>query len=144
MPNRRTHDHLVAFNFAIEIEGITQGPVTYIGGLGACTDVLDVKDGNTVVRRQRPGQTHYNSLTVRRGFTNTDELFDWYARTRAGTVERKSLSVILFGDDASSEIARFNFFEAWPCRWELLPLSSDDSGVLEEEIEIVVELMERA
>ena len=142
MPNRRPFDHIGAFNFLVEIEGVTIGPVLSIEGLTSRTDVVRFKDGGDIVVRQRPGRSHADNIVIQRGYTNNDELFDWYAAVRNGRVERKSGSVIIVGDDAS-EIARFNFFEAWPCRWSLLPMDGDDSTALVEEIEIAVERIEK-
>ena len=143
MPNRREFDHIGAFNFRIEIEGVTQGPASYVGGLSAITDVVTFKDGTDRIVRRRPGCSRCDNLIVRRGYNNTDELFNWYEATRNGVVERKSGSVILMGDDANTEITRFNFFEGWPCRWSLLPLDADEGTTLIEEIEIAVERIEK-
>lgn len=143
MPNRRPFDHIGAFNFLLEIEGVTQGPVTYVSGLTARTDVVSFKDGKDTMVRHRPGRSRSDNIVIRRGYNNTDELFSWYEKVRDGKVERRSGSVIIAGDDAS-EITRFNFFEAWPCRWSLLTLDGDDSAALEEELEIVVERIEKA
>jgi phage tail-like protein len=142
MPNRRPFDHIGAFNFRVEIEGVTAGPVLSVSGLTARTDVIRFKDGADIVVRQRPGRSHSDNIVIRRGYTETAELFDWYETVRNGRVERKSGSVIIVGDDAS-EIARFNFFEAWPCRWSLLPMDGEDSTTLVEEIEIAVERIEK-
>lgn len=142
MPNRRPFDHIGAFNFLLEIEGVTQGQVSYVSGLTTRTDVVRFKDGADIIVRQRPGRSHSDNIIVRRGYNNSDELFDWYDKVRKGKVERKSGSVIIAGDDAS-EIARFNFFEAWPCRWSLSSLDGDDSETLVEEIEIAVEKIEK-
>ena len=59
-----------------------------------------------------------------------------------GKVERKAGSVMVC-DDAGGEIYRYNFYEGWPCRWKSLELRADAPGSLVEEIEIVVETIER-
>ena len=61
-----------------------------------------------------------------------------------GKIERKAGSIILAGDDGS-EIMRYNFFEAWPCRWKsfVLNASSKTKSIIEE-LEIAVEKIERA
>ena len=143
MPNRRAFDHIGAFNFRVEIEGVTQGAVSRVGGLTARTDVVRYKDGNDRVVRQRPGRSHSDNLVIQRGYTGANELFAWYDKTRDGVLERKAGSVIIVGDDAETEIARFNFFEAWPCRWSLLPLDGADAELLVEEIELAIERIER-
>lgn len=142
MPNRRDFDHIGAFNFRVEIAGVTQGAVIRVGGLTSRTAVIPFKDGADIAIRQRPGRTRCDNLVVQRGYTNSDELFNWYAATRDGRVERTSGSVIIAADDGS-EIARFNFFEAWPCRWSLLTLDGDEDATLLEEIEIAIERIEK-
>ena len=79
---------------------------------------------------------------MKRGFTQSDELWKWYQAVIDGHVERKSGSVILCGDDGS-EILRYNFFEGWPCRWKSFALDAMKSSNLVEEIEIAVEKVER-
>jgi phage tail-like protein len=142
MPNRREFDHIGGFNFLVEIEGVSQGPVLSVSGLTVRTDVIRFKDGKDIVVRQRPGRSHTDNIVIQRGYTNGDELFNWYNAVRNGRIERKAGSVIIAGDDGS-EISRFNFFEAWPCRWSLLPLDGEDNATLVEEIEMTVERIER-
>jgi phage tail-like protein len=143
MPNRRPFDPIGAFNFRLEIEGVTEGPVLAVDGLTARTDVVSYKDGSDIIVRHRPGRSRSDNIVVRRGYNNTEDFFDWYAKVRDGKIERRSGSVIITGDDAS-EITRFNFFEAWPCRWSLLTLDGDESAALVEELEIAVERIEKA
>ena len=85
--------------------------------------------------------TVYSNIVLRRGFTNTDELWLWHKAVTEGHVERKTGSILIC-DDAGEEITRYNFFEAWPCRWKSSPLSAQQRGTLIEEIEIVVEKIE--
>jgi phage tail-like protein len=59
-----------------------------------------------------------------------------------GKVERKSGSIILL-DDAAQEVMRYNFFEAWPCKWKGFSLDGKGSDVNVEEIELAVEKMEK-
>lgn len=143
MPNRRPGDHIGAFNFRMEIEGITEGPARYVGGLTTRTDVLAFKDGAERIVRQRPGRSRCDNLVIQRGYTNNDELYDWHEQTRQGVLSRKSGSIIILGDDAATEITRFNFFEAWPCRWSLLPLDAEEGTALIEEIELAIEFIEK-
>lgn len=143
MPNRREFDHIGAFNFRVEIEGVTQGEFFFVSGLQGATAAIEFRNGNGGLLRKRPGRTRYGNLTLRRGFTNSNELFDWYKAVMDGTVERKSGSIIIVGDDSGDEIVRYNFFEAWPCRWMLSDFDSNDDEVLFEEIELAIEKIER-
>jgi phage tail-like protein len=142
MPQPRDFDHIGAFHFQVEIEGVTQGAFISVSGLEATTDVVEFRNGNGIHTHARPGRTRYHNITLRRGYTANNELFDWYVTTTNGHGARHAGAIILL-DDASNEIQRFNFFEAWPCRWRSYELDADNPGVLIEEIEIVVERFER-
>ena len=142
MPNRREFDHLFNGRFKIEIEGVTQGAFTECGGLEVHVDVVEFNDGSDLRTRKRPGRPGVSNIVLRRGYVNSTELWDWMKAVLDGKVERKAGSVIVC-DDAGGEIYRYNFFEGWPCRWKSLELRADAPGSLVEEIEIVVETIER-
>ena len=142
MPNRREFDHLFNGRFKIEIEGVTQGAFTECGGLEVHVDVVQFNDGSDLRTRKRPGRPGVSNIVLRRGVVASTELWDWMKAVLDGKVERKAGSVIVC-DDAGGEIYRYNFFEGWPCRWKSLELRADTPGSLIEEIEIVVETIER-
>lgn len=142
MPNSRNFDHRFNGKFRIEIEGVTQGAFMACDGLEARIDVVDFHDGDDLLARKRPGRTRYANVVLRRGMTFNVELWNWFKTVADGRVERKAGSIIVCGDDAS-ELFRYNFFEAWPCRWKSLELDAGTPGSLVEEIEIAVEKIER-
>jgi phage tail-like protein len=143
MPNRREFDHIGSFNFRVEIEGVTMAAFRNVEGLDSKTEVVEFQDGNDVVLRKRPGRTSYSNITLKRGYVNTSELWEWRKQVMDGVVARKSGSVILLGDDGS-EIMRYNFFEAWPCSWKGFTLDGKGNDVNVEELELAVEKIERA
>lgn len=142
MPNRREHDHIGNYNFKVEIEKVTVGAFQEVSGLESVTEVIEYQDGADIILRKRPGRTKYSNIVLKRGFTATDDLWMWRKAVVDGKVERKSGSIIIAGDDAS-EIMRYNFFEAWPCRWRSSMLDGLGNGVVIEEVEIAVEKIER-
>ncbi len=142
MPNRRPHDHIGQFNFKVEIEGVTVGAFRNVEGLDSETEVVEYQDGDDIILRKRPGRTKYSNLTFKRGYVNTDELWQWRKKVIEGKVERKSGSVILCADDGS-EVMRYNFFEAWPCKWKGFSLDGKGNDVTVEEVEMAVEKIER-
>lgn len=143
MPNRRPFDHLVNCRFKVVIEGVTEGAFTAVEGVESTTEVVTFCNGNDLLQRKRPGRTHYANIVLKRGYIHTDELWQWYRKVTEGKVERKSGSIIVCADDGS-DIFRYNFFEAWPCRWKSMVLDAADSRNLVEELEIVVEKVEKA
>ena len=142
MPNRRPFDHLVTSKFKVEIEGVTQGAFAAVDGLESTTEVVHFADGNDISDRKRPGRSHYSNIVLRRGYLNTDELWEWYKHVIDGNVERRDGSIIISGDDGS-DIFRYDFFEAWPCRWKSLVLDAQHTKNMVEEIELAVEKIER-
>ena len=40
-------------------------------------------------------------------------------------------------------MARYNFFEGWPCKWYVPDMNSDSSAMAIEKMEIAVEKVER-
>lgn len=140
---KRDFDHIGNFNFKVEIEGVTQGAFRNVEGLDSETEIVEYQDGDDLVLRKRPGRTKFSNITLKRGYVNSDELWQWRKKVVEGKVERKSGSVILCGDDGE-EIMRYNFFEAWPCKWKGFSLDGKGTDVNVEEIELAVEKIERA
>lgn len=143
MPNRRQFDHIGNYNFSIEIGGVDAGRFQAIDGLEVTTEVIEFQDGDDLVLRKRPGRTSYANIVLRKGYTASDALWTWMKATIDGKVERTAGSIILYGDDASTEIVRYNFFEGWPCRWKGFVLDGLGTGVAIEELEIAIEKIER-
>ena len=135
MPNRREFDHIGNFNFKVEIEGVTQGAFRNVEGLDSETEVVEFQDGDDIILRKRPGRTKYSNIVLKWGITDDREVID-------RLVERKSGSIILAADDGS-EIMRYNFYEAWPCKWKGFTLDGKGTDVNVEEMELAVEKIER-
>ena len=132
------------FNFLVEIDGITQAGFSDCTGFGANTDPIEYREGgmpeNTV--RKLPGLTKYPNITLKWGLTDSRELYDWYRDVVKGKIERKSGSVILI-DLEGQEKVRWNFFEAWPTKWDGPDFSAKGTDVAIETLELAVEKVER-
>jgi phage tail-like protein len=129
----------------VEIEGVTQGSFLSVDFVESFSDVIEFSHGNDATGRCRPGRTHYSNIVMRRAYANNDELHDWRRKVEAGEVERKAGSIIVLDSTRKNggEVCRFNFFEAWPCRWRLGSWNANGKDILIEEIEIVVERIEK-
>lgn len=140
--NRRGHDHIGQYNFKVEIDGVTQAAFKAADGLDSETEVIEYQDGDDLVLRKRPGRTKYSNITLKRGYVSTVDLWDWRKEVMDGKVSRKSGSIILCNDNGQ-EVMRYNFFEAWPCKWKGFSLDGKGTDVAVEEMEFVVERWER-
>lgn len=106
------------YNFLIELDGITQAAFQEVSGLDSSTEIVEFREGgeNTSVRKL-PGKTTYSDIVLKWGITDSQELYDWRKSVMFGSVERKNGSIILL-DDTGEEKLRWNFFRAWPSKWE--------------------------
>ncbi|HLO03613.1 MAG TPA: phage tail protein [Symbiobacteriaceae bacterium] len=131
-----------AYQIQLVIDGKSVGRLASVSGIGSSTDVIDLQ--TTQGRKYGPGATHWGNITISREAIGADpSLYEWYKKVLAGTTERKSGSIIYL-DREGNEVLRYNFFEAWPCRWKAPELNASSDTHIVEEIEFVVEKVERA
>jgi len=107
------------FNFLVELDGITRASFIECSGLDATTEVIETREGgeNTTVRKI-PGKTTYSDITLKWGITDSDELWLWRQQIIDGNVQRKSGSIVIFDLGNVREVARWDFADAWPTKWE--------------------------
>jgi len=144
MPTRREElDYVGAYNFAVEISGVSAGFFKSVSGLSGELEVVEFQDGDDLFLRKRPGRAKFGDITLTKGYIVTDDLQAWWRAARDGQYERRDVSIIL-RDNAGNEIRRWNLFGCWPRRWETSPLVGNRNAPLEESITIVVEDMQIA
>ncbi len=144
-----TEELFGAYNFLLEIQGIISDTKVIVGGfksvsgMDSSTEVIEFKQGNDTVVRKKPGRTTYSNIVLERGYTATDDLWQWRKNIEDGKIDRRSGSIIVLDQDGSTEVARYNFYEGWPCKWNVPDMQSDSSAMAIEKIEIAVERVER-
>ena len=132
-----------AFNFLVEIDGLTVAAFSEVSGLESETAVIEYRaggEGNTV--RKLPGLTKYANIVLRRGVTQDAELWNWRKTVEQGTVERRNGSIVLLADDRTP-VLRWNFFNGWISKWEGPALNAKGNEVAIETIEIAHEGLTR-
>ena len=97
---------------------------------------------NTTVRKL-PGKTTYSDITLKWGLTDSRELYEWYRQVIKGNVQRKNGSIIVLDLDGQEKI-RWNFFHAWPAKWDGPDMSAKGNDVSIETLELAHEGIERA
>jgi phage tail-like protein len=142
-PGSRTDPYL-GFNFLVEIDGITQAGFQEVSGLDASTDNVDYREGTDPNHyRKLSGLNKYSPLTLKRGITDTDELWKWRQTVIDGKTERKNGSIVLL-DDTGAEKIRWNFLNAWPTKWTGPSFNSTSTAIAIETLEITHEELKRA
>lgn len=132
------------FNFLVEIDGITQAGFQEVSGLDASTPSVDYREGadpNHV--RKLSGLNTYAAITLKRGITDSDELWKWRETVIDGKTERKNGSIVLL-DETGAQKIRWNFSNAWPSKWTGPAFNATSTAVAVEALEITHEEVKRA
>jgi phage tail-like protein len=135
-------DPFAQYNFLVEIDGVTRAGFTEVGGLTTEQDVIEYREGSDPATvKKLPGLAKYPNITLKRGFTTDKELWLWRKTTIDGVTERRGGSVVLL-DEARAEALRWNFVEAWVCKWEGPGLNSTTNEAAIESMELCHEGLE--
>jgi phage tail-like protein len=135
-------EFLSVSNFKVSLQGGTWEVYESVSGLGLeMEDIPFQADRNQLTNR--PGRCNAHDIVLTRRFKKDKELYNWMKATKDGKQDRKSGSVVLM-DDESKEVARFNFFGAWPKAWHGPTLSkqSDGNDILLESVVLSVSDLE--
>ena len=136
------------FNFLVEIEDLTGDATAVVGGFSEVSGLVSESEvvehcvGSSPTVFKIPGKTRFGNVVLRKGCTVSGELYSWRQRIENGEEDRRSGSVILL-DSGMREKARWNFYEAWPCRYEAPELNAADTAISVETLELCVERLER-
>lgn len=144
MPTGTRTDPYRGYNFLVEIDGITQAGFQEVSGLDASNDAVEYREGNDPNHvRKLPGLNKYSAISLKRGITDSDELWKWYRTVVEGKPERKNGSIVLL-DDTGQEKIRWNFVNAWPTKWTGPSFNSTSNAVAVETLEIAHEEVKKA
>jgi len=128
------------FSFRVEIDGIATASFSEVEGVNVSVDVFEYREGTDQLKPQLiPGVAHFGPIILRKGITTpSDELWLWMKMTLDGTVDRRSMSIILM-NPSRNDIMRVNLAKAWPSGWSLGKLDSMNKEPVLEELVIQYE-----
>jgi phage tail-like protein len=128
----------LAFRFRIEFDNVIAGGFTECAGLQVETEVEEHREGGlNEFTHKLPKGTKYGTLTLRRGFLDTTDLWDWHQSVIAGqTQQRKNLSIILLDGEGNDKI-RWDVRGALPVKWSSSEFKADGNTVMVETLELV-------
>lgn len=135
-----------AFQFLVEIDGISQARFQEVGGLDSTTDVVEYREGgDPLTAKKLPGLTKHSNLTLKRGYTEDTQLWKWYEDVMTGRTEaiRKNMSVVQL-DMAGQEKFRWNLFQAFPVKYTAPSFNAKGNELSIETLEVAYERIERA
>lgn len=138
-------DPFRAYNFKLDISGVTEGHFTECSGLSVKVESIPYREaGNNQIIRHIPGPVEYANVTLRYGVTSSRELWDWLESAAKGEVVRKNVSIILLDSQGNNEVMRWNLIDAWPSEWKGADLKASDRSLAIESLTLVFDSLERA
>ena len=130
------NDPYLSFRFLVEIQGLIVGGFSEVSGLQVATEIEEKREGgvNDYVHKL-PKLTKYQNITLKRGITDSDTLWEWHQDVVNGNIERKTIFVVLM-DREGDEQWRWQFIDAYPVKWTGPDLTAGSSAVAIETIEL--------
>jgi phage tail-like protein len=141
MPEQK--DPLISAFFTIDFGGTVAGAFRECTGLGSENEVVEYKasgDKGKYVMKKVPGRMKWNNITLKRGITDTMDMWKWRGQVEEGKVDqaRKNGSITMH-DQQGNSVARWDFVNAWPSKITGPTANATNNEVGIEELEITHE-----
>lgn len=144
MPGER-NDPYRNFRFKVQIEGIQIASFADATIPDSTTEAVPYREGTDPTHeRKLSGLTKYGTITLKKGLTDSMELYNWKKQVEdSGAIKaRKSMSLILI-DEEGNEKAQWDIQDAWPTKYDSSDFSAKANEVVIESFEIVHEGVKR-
>ena len=138
-------DPLRNVRFRLEIDGLQVAGFSEVAIGATTTEAIDYREGNEPLRvRKLSGLTKYGNVSLKRGVTDSRELFDWHQQIVQGQISsgRRNVAIVVLGE-AGEDRARFIVSNAWPIKYDPGDLNAKGNEVFIECLELANEGIER-
>jgi len=133
------------FKFRVEIDGVAEAAFSEVAIGDTSTEAIDYREGTEPNHvRKLPGMTKYGNITLKRGVTDSQVIYQWHKDIVDGKIgdKRKSITIVVI-DEAGKDKARFVVSECWPTKYDPSDLNGKGNEVFIELLELVNEGIER-
>jgi len=143
----RQGDPVVGFQFSLDVNGILTGYFTEVSGIGSenavATHKVVTPDAKEVTI-QMPGRVEWGEITLKRGLTDSFELWDWREKVINGLMKdaRQAVTITMYDRDYSS-VVTWELTNAWPSKLSGPSIAADSNDFAIEELTIVHEGLTR-
>ena len=140
-------DPLISAWFGVDFGDGVVGAFRECTGLGSENEVVEYKastqDGKYVMKKI-PGRMKWNNITLKRGITDTIDMWKWRKLVEDGKVgeARRNGSIVMY-DQSGGTTARWTFVNAWPSKLTGPSANAANNEVAIEELELTHEGYER-
>ncbi|HEX4997296.1 MAG TPA: phage tail protein [Terriglobia bacterium] len=133
-------DAVQQYRFQIEIEGVNAGRFRSVSGLAIESEVVDYREGgdNGTIHKLFTGTRKYSNIVLKRGFTGSPALYNWYMSSTAENPGKVNGRIIVF-DSHDVKVAQWEFVSGFPVKWEGPDYDASANEVAIETIEIAHE-----
>lgn len=138
-------DPFRSFNFRVEIDGIAVGSFSDVSGLSSDGDAVEYRNGDDVPLHVRKlmGLRKFSNITLKRGYTDNRELWNWRNNIINGVPDRRDGSIVLM-DEERKDVLRWNFTAGWIHKIDGPTFNAKGNEVGMEMVEIVIESLSLA
>jgi phage tail-like protein len=128
------------FNFRVEIDNIKVGAFSDVSGLSSDGDIVEYRDGTDrdLHVKKLMGLRKFSNITLKRGYTDNRELWDWRNNIVNGTPDRRNGAIVLM-DEERNDVLRWEFEQGWIHKIDGPTFNAKGNDVTIESVEIVVE-----
>jgi phage tail-like protein len=137
MPRASRNDPLDTHTFLVEIDSLQAADFSEVSGLEVSNDQIEYRQGSGGSVRKLPGLKKFANIVLKRGVTQSGELFDWFS-----SGDRRSMKISLL-DRQGNTIVIWVVHDAWIARYEGPTLNAQKNEIAIETIEIAHEGFER-
>ncbi len=96
------------------------------------------------VRTKIPGNIRSGNITLRRGMTNSMDIWNWFEKIERGEwAQQRKLASLSIYSQACQEIARFELAGAWATNYKIADVNARSTDIEIEEVEIAFEEFKR-
>ena len=125
--------------FRVEIDGVSGVDFAEVVLPEARAEIIEYREGGDRRAHKIPGATHLGVLTLKRGVTQSQDLFAWWSNVASGAPDRRNVSVVLF-DGQGQPVKQWRISGAWAARYVVAPLvANGEAAALIETLECAVE-----
>ncbi len=131
------------FNFRLEIDNSAVAGFSECGGLTFDTDPVDYREGTDkrLTVRKLMGLRKFANISLKRGYTQNKELWNWYKNILNGQSDRRHGTIVL-QDELHTDVLRWEWQDGWITKYEGPAFNAHTNDVTIEHLEIVVERVE--
>jgi phage tail-like protein len=133
----------LARSFLFEVDDIEIGIFKEVAGLELTVATVDIPEGgqNAYVHKA-VGRMTWSNITLKRGMTASDALFDWVSRSSGtgyagkGSKVTRSTAAITAISSTGGRLRAWSIVDAYPVKWRGPEFAAESQSSLEESLEI--------